>query len=75
MLGSLHTTTPRFLCILIIPLRFNNAVVPSLRLCKRLRENGLKYSLLYPSKLRVVDGGYTRYFENPATAAPWLDSH
>lgn len=41
---------------------------------KRLRENGLKYSLLYPSKLRVVDGSSTRYFETPAAAVSWLDS-
>lgn len=30
---------------------------------KRLRGKGLKYSLLYPSKLRIVNGGSTRYLD------------
>ena len=41
---------------------------------RRLREKGLKYSLLYPSKLRVTDGTYTHFFETPAQAVEWLDT-
>lgn len=41
---------------------------------RRLREKGLKFSLLYPSKLRVIDGGHTRFFETPAAVAEWLDT-
>lgn len=40
---------------------------------KRLRDRGLKYSLLYPSKLRVLDGDRARFFDTPAAAESWLD--
>ena len=41
---------------------------------RRLREKGLKYSLLYPSKLRVTDGIHTLFFETPTQAVEWLDT-
>lgn len=41
---------------------------------KRLQEKGLKYSLLYPSKLKIIDGGSTRYFDIPTAMGAWLDS-
>lgn len=40
---------------------------------RRLREQGLKFSLLYPSKLRVIDGHRARLFMDPEAAISWLD--
>lgn len=40
---------------------------------RRLRDKGLKFSLLYPSKLRVADGDRTFFFTNPEAAISWLD--
>lgn len=40
---------------------------------RRLREKGLKFSLLYPSKLRVIDGDRAHFFTDPETAISWLD--
>lgn len=41
---------------------------------KRLRENGTKFSFIYPSKLRVTDGTHTQFFETPTAAAEGLDT-
>lgn len=41
---------------------------------KRLRDLQLPYSMLYPAKLRVVDGGKVSFFNNPTKASRWLDS-
>lgn len=38
---------------------------------KRLREKGLAYSLLFPSKLRIIDGDRFRFF---VSAPTWLDA-
>lgn len=40
---------------------------------KRLRDMGLKFSLLYPSKLRVVDGDRAHFFVDPEAAMSLLD--
>lgn len=39
-----------------------------------LRTKGLKYSMLFPARLRVVDGESTRYFTSPEEALQWLES-
>lgn len=40
----------------------------------QLRTKGLKYSMLFPSHLRVVGGESSRYFTSPEEASQWLDS-
>ena len=40
---------------------------------KRLRDLGLKYSLLFPAKLRVVFNGKTQFFDEPAAAWSWME--
>lgn len=40
---------------------------------RRLKDKGLKFSLLYPSKLRVVDGDRAHFFTDPEAATSWLD--
>lgn len=42
---------------------------------KRLRDMEITYSTIYPSKLRIADGKFTRFFENPQQATEWLDNH
>lgn len=39
-----------------------------------LRKKGIKYSILFPAKLRVVDGETVRFFTNPKDASAWLES-
>lgn len=39
-----------------------------------LRRRGVKYSILFPAKLRVVDGESIRFFTNPKDAAAWLET-
>lgn len=39
----------------------------------RLRDLGLKYAMLYPTKLRVQDQDRTHFFTTPEGAADWLD--
>lgn len=40
---------------------------------RRLRERELKYSMLYPSRLRVQHKGTVKFFETPQDASDWLD--
>lgn len=40
---------------------------------RRLRGKGLKFSLLYPSKLCVIDGDHAHFFVDPEAALSWLD--
>lgn len=41
---------------------------------KHLREKGLKYGMMYPSKLRVEYQGTVRFFESASDATVFLDS-
>lgn len=40
---------------------------------RRLREKEVKYSMLYPSKLRVQHKGMVKFFEHPKEACDWMD--
>lgn len=40
----------------------------------QLRTRGLNYSMLFPARLRVVDGESTRYFTSLEEASKWLDT-
>lgn len=40
----------------------------------QLRTKGLKYSMLFPARLRVVDDETTRYFTSPEEASHWIDT-
>lgn len=40
----------------------------------QMRVKGLKYSMLFPARLRVVDGETTKFFTSPEEAARWLES-
>lgn len=42
--------------------------------CRCLREKGLVYNMLYPSRLKVIHNGSAKFFESPADAVDWLDS-
>lgn len=42
--------------------------------CRRLREKGLVYNMLYPSRLKVIHNGSAKFFESPADAVDWLAS-
>lgn len=39
---------------------------------RRLREREIKYSMLYPCRLRVQHGGSVKFFESPDDADAWL---
>lgn len=39
-----------------------------------MRSKSIKYSILFPAKLRVVDNEVVRLFTNPREAASWLES-
>lgn len=39
-----------------------------------LRKKGIKYSVLFPAKLRVIDGETARFFTSPKDASAWLDT-
>lgn len=39
-----------------------------------LRRKGIKYSILFPAKLRVVDGETVHFFPNPKDASAWLEA-
>lgn len=41
---------------------------------KQLREKGLTYGMLYPSKLRVEHHGSIKFFESSSDASEWLDT-
>lgn len=40
---------------------------------RRLREKEIRYSMLYPSKLRIQYKGTVKFFENPEDACEWMD--
>lgn len=40
---------------------------------RRLREKEVKYSMLYPSKLRVQHKGMVKFFEHPEETCDWMD--
>lgn len=39
----------------------------------QLHIKGMKYSMMFPAGLRVIDGESTRYFTSPEDASQWLD--
>lgn len=39
-----------------------------------MRAKGIKYSVLFPAKLRVVHGETVWFFTDPREAALWLDA-
>lgn len=39
-----------------------------------LRVRNIRYSFLFPARLRVQDGETTRFFNSPKDASLWLDS-
>lgn len=39
-----------------------------------LREKGVKYSMLFPAKLRVQDGEQVQFFTSPRDAAAWAET-
>lgn len=40
----------------------------------QMRTRGLKYNMLFPARLRVVDGETTKFFISPEDASRWLES-
>ncbi|KAJ1139071.1 hypothetical protein NDU88_005448 [Pleurodeles waltl] len=42
---------------------------------RALREEGLRYSLLFPSKLKIILDGTTHFFQEPDEAWAWLESY
>lgn len=42
---------------------------------KRLRDLQIAYAMLYPARLRVTALGRAHFFDTPALAMDWLDSH
>lgn len=40
----------------------------------RLRKKEIKYSMLYPSRLRIPYKGTVRFFDTPMEASDWIDS-
>lgn len=41
---------------------------------RHLREKGLVYNMLHPSRLKVIHNGSAKFFESPTDAVDWLDS-
>lgn len=41
----------------------------------KLRAKGLKYSILFPARLRVEDGKTTNLFTSPAEASFWIEMY
>lgn len=39
----------------------------------RIREKDIKYSMLYPSRLRIPYKGTLRFFDMPMEARDWID--
>lgn len=39
-----------------------------------LRSKGIKYSVLFPAKLWVIDGETVHFFTSPREAAKWLET-
>lgn len=39
-----------------------------------LRQKGVKYSMLFPARLRVQDGEKVQFFTSPREAARWAES-
>ncbi|KAJ1187423.1 hypothetical protein NDU88_004199 [Pleurodeles waltl] len=46
-----------------------------LEMKQALREEGLRYSLLFPSKLKIILDGTTHFFQEPDEAWAWLESY
>lgn len=42
---------------------------------RRFREKEIKYSMLYPSRLRVQYKGSFKFFDTPQEASDWLDGN
>ncbi|KAJ1113493.1 hypothetical protein NDU88_001736 [Pleurodeles waltl] len=42
---------------------------------RALREEGLRYSLLFPAKLKIISDGTTHFFQEPDEAWAWLESY
>uniref|UniRef100_A0A803JHA1 L1 transposable element RRM domain-containing protein n=1 Tax=Xenopus tropicalis TaxID=8364 RepID=A0A803JHA1_XENTR len=40
---------------------------------RKLRDLGLEYAMLYPAKLKVMEGGRAHFFERPEQALEWLE--
>lgn len=40
----------------------------------QLRTKGLKYNMLFPARLKVVDGESSKFFTSPEEATRWLES-
>lgn len=40
----------------------------------KLRAKGLKYSRLFPARLRVADGETTCFFTSPEEASTWIEN-
>lgn len=41
---------------------------------RRLHEQGIRFDLLYPSRLRINNGDHTLFFDTPEAALEWLDT-
>lgn len=41
---------------------------------RRLRDLGIKYSMIFPAKLRIIDGDRPQFFERPEGALHWLET-
>lgn len=42
---------------------------------RKLRDLNIKYSMLYPSKLRVVHSNATHFFQSPEDVFTWIEQH
>lgn len=40
----------------------------------QLRTKGLKYNMMFPARLRMVDGESTKFFTSPEEASRWIKS-
>ena len=54
-------------------LRVQNQRRDFLAVKKRMRDQGLKYSMLFPARLRVVTNNRTLFFDAPEEAWDWMD--
>lgn len=41
----------------------------------QLREEGLKYAMLFPAKLRIIHDGKAQFYTSPKEAMAWLNDH
>uniref|UniRef100_A0A803K4A7 L1 transposable element RRM domain-containing protein n=1 Tax=Xenopus tropicalis TaxID=8364 RepID=A0A803K4A7_XENTR len=40
---------------------------------RKLRDLGLEYTMLYPAKLKIMDGGKAHFFDRPELVLEWLE--